>query len=331
MRFVYETTGTPLIAEIGADIVAVLTGETDKNNLVCANIVLANTSITANTPAGWELWDSGWATNQYVLRAPTVDDPTQFKYIRLVFSTFSSIYYSCVVYGMDSWNNVSHTATNETSALSSNMMRYPSATYGVQPMLFYATERFIWFSPTTPGTSQVNDSQFWCLEVDRVHPCLGIGKGRIPSFQVGAWYNNTSSSNPLGRIPRFIDDEGATELTNVQLFPFVNNTPHCFFTTSPGLSVMSQLGIDRATDKDGAVYYGAYQLQFERHQLYGGMAGTSILSNIYIMMGDGGGAVGPVNDEIVYLKDVGTMRVRHAQADLSGDGSPRYLFRVEDE
>ena len=108
-----------------SDIIAVLTGETDKNNLSAMNSP-GGTSIASTYPAGWTVWDSDTGTlNEWVIRAPTVDDGTQYKYVKLRFYTSSSYLYigSQLI---EDWNHTTITATNACTKYVKKCPRVPT-------------------------------------------------------------------------------------------------------------------------------------------------------------------------------------------------------------
>lgn len=332
MYAVYDVRGSPTISEVHDDLVALLTGETDENNLVCSTIDLTGTSIAANTAAGWTLFDGDTGVaNEAILRAPCVDDGAQFKYFRFKITqptTFMVLTYST----MESWDAGTNVATNETTAFVTNLMRTPTATHGIQPLLIRATARYIYFS-TSAGTAGLDRSVLAICEINRVHPCLAVGKGRVPAIASGpAWYLNESSLTRDARIPRIIDDAGTTDLTNVELYPFTTATPIANFTD---MTPFANWDEDVAYDIDGDAHYGAHLLQFDRKTLIGNIAGNTLIANVWLLHADRAGAtgadLGPVNDVICWLDGVGAVRVRHARWDVSGEGSPRWVFRLEDE
>jgi hypothetical protein len=329
MRATLEITGTATLANLLQDIISMLTGETDKNNLITTQLVLGSTSITANTASGWELWDSdagvvSGSTSQ-VIRAPCVDDPTQFKYMQ-IYMTYSSSYYRVYFALMEGWDAGTNTPTRKTAFYEIILGRGPSASYGNTIFILQSTARYIFLANIGSTGDSQNDSTFPCLEINRTHPCLAIGTGRLPAVSFSYnWYTNTSTSGALCHMTRFIDDAGSSDVLNPLIFTFVTSTPSAYWTSGDTFAPFTE---DRATDKDGGIFFGAYLLQFDRRSQYGHIAGTSEVSHVYIAMY---GEPGPANEEISYLKNVGMVRCRKAQFDLNIHASPRWLLRVEDE
>jgi len=87
------------------DYVSILTGETDINNLVSDIFEEESFISVASTVAGWTLWDDQITASGYaVLRAPIVDDPTEYKYAWL------NVTGKAIALELhDSWDEVGHT------------------------------------------------------------------------------------------------------------------------------------------------------------------------------------------------------------------------------
>lgn len=103
--YFYGAGATP--ANILADAVAILTGETTVANL-SASCDKVNTTIDASIAvAGWTLFDAAAGTNAVCLRAPVADSASQYKYLLL--STNTSGYIIATPY--ETWNPDTHTGT----------------------------------------------------------------------------------------------------------------------------------------------------------------------------------------------------------------------------
>lgn len=103
-------------ANILADVVAILTGETNKANL-SASCNQTNTNIDASANvAGWSVYDASAGTNAQCLRAAVADNSSQYKHLVLDFS--SAGYMKMKVY--DTWNNSAHTGTSMASYSDNN-------------------------------------------------------------------------------------------------------------------------------------------------------------------------------------------------------------------
>ena len=85
---------------------AVLTGETVVDNIAVTSLDKPNSWIDITlSNAGWQLHDQ--VANVLVVKAPLVDDPTTFKYVRFYWS--SDDFYMDMY---DGWDNVAHTTSD---------------------------------------------------------------------------------------------------------------------------------------------------------------------------------------------------------------------------
>jgi hypothetical protein len=101
------------VGNIIADVCAIYCGETNPANLSSAcNKPLTN--ILATTPAGWTMHDAAAGGGARVVRAPCVDDPSNFKYLRI--SESSATLY---LHGFETFNATTHVGTNMTANASS--------------------------------------------------------------------------------------------------------------------------------------------------------------------------------------------------------------------
>lgn len=95
-------------ANILADVVAILTGETTVDDL-SASCDKVNTTIDASVAAaGWTLHDASAGTNAVCLKAAVADNASQYKY--LVVDTNSAGYIHTK--GYETWDAGAHTGTN---------------------------------------------------------------------------------------------------------------------------------------------------------------------------------------------------------------------------
>lgn len=112
-------------ANILADVVAILTGTTDKNTL-SATCDKPNTEIlTTYDPAGWVMHDAAAGTNKVVLKATNVDATTKYA----VIDTNSAGY--LVIHAAEAWNETTHTGTNVTTIGNTYQQRYSTTLVGV--------------------------------------------------------------------------------------------------------------------------------------------------------------------------------------------------------
>lgn len=137
MYAVYNYVAGASQANIIADVVKMLTGETNKANL-SADCVQANTSITASfASAGWSVYDASAGTNYQVLRALNNDGST-YKYVGV--KADSSSVWRLAIY--ESWNSSTHVATNPAeNAISGTSMSWNPTAGGY--IYIYASARSI--------------------------------------------------------------------------------------------------------------------------------------------------------------------------------------------
>ncbi|MFZ5531484.1 MAG: hypothetical protein ACOY4U_10620 [Pseudomonadota bacterium] len=109
-RYNYKAGST--LANVIADIVAILTGTTNVNSLSAdcdtANSLILNTYANAS----WVVHDSAAGTNKQVLKGARFDDGTSYEYLMLDFNT--SGYVIMLMY--ETWNATTHAGTNVSSA-----------------------------------------------------------------------------------------------------------------------------------------------------------------------------------------------------------------------
>ena len=112
MYAVYNYAAGATTANILADVIKLLTGETNKANLSAA-CVQANTSITSTVSAGWTVHDAAAGTDYQVIKSLCADGTT-YKYYGLKVDSATAL--RPLTY--ESWNATTHAATNSTAATS---------------------------------------------------------------------------------------------------------------------------------------------------------------------------------------------------------------------
>lgn len=194
-------------AQMGADVVAVIGGETDVNNL-SAGCDKANSSISvAYDNAGWSVYDATAGTNKQVLRAPCNDDPTQYKYAVVDYNNSGYIALNVV----ESWNNSTHVGTNYAySALSTNWNRAPVSTSLATTVYLSASNRRIAMWGTYTGVAST--ALALVLECDTAFTWCGAGQGFVPVCAL-AGPNQTQVY-----MPRYIGKDGSTYSQNSSNF-----------------------------------------------------------------------------------------------------------------
>jgi hypothetical protein len=103
-KYVYNA-GTQ--ANFLSDIVALMTGESNKNNLssMCNK---DTTTITSTLAAGWTVHDASAGTNKVCVKALLPNSVDTYKYV--VIDTNNATYCRFLVY--ETWDNSAHTGTN---------------------------------------------------------------------------------------------------------------------------------------------------------------------------------------------------------------------------
>ena len=165
MYATYQYAAGSTAANILADVVAILTGTTNKATL-SANCVQAGTEIlTTYSVAGWEMFDNAAGANFKVLRAPWhTDNGVGYNYVGIDTNFAGYIH----VRVFESWNAATHVGTNEcqNDSTAGNSQRYNTAAGG---SLY--------------------------ISANAGHSCFMF------SFQSGIWGNSTASS-PSGMFER---------------------------------------------------------------------------------------------------------------------------------
>jgi hypothetical protein len=162
-----------------SDVVAILTGTTDKDTL-SASCDKASTTITSVVAAGWTVHDSSAGTNAVCIKAPLADNASAYKYVVVDTNTAGSVYTK--VY--ETWSDSTHTGTNLTTGSSSSTasQRVDYAAGGL--LNIGASERYCCLTGTygtTYGTSNGTYPLTGCYERTRIGPWDTVAKG-VPPF-----------------------------------------------------------------------------------------------------------------------------------------------------
>lgn len=230
-KYIYNTGATQ--ADILADIVAVLTGETDKNNL-SASCNKTNTTITSIIPAGWTVHDASAGTNMKCLKAVISDDGATYKYIVIDLSNSGYI----LSKGYETWNATNHTGTNLCyySDQTTSGQRWTNG--GAGTLYIFSSVRFIyiWSEYSTTYGSSWASSGTGLFERTRAIPIDTVAYG-LPKWFLSAGtfgydlFNNGNNSF----VPRIIN-KSKTELTTSNAY--VIPTPIPYTTTIDGASML---------------------------------------------------------------------------------------------
>lgn len=176
MYAVYNYAAGTTTTNVIADIVKLITGETNKANL-SANCVQANTNIVSTVAAGWTEHDAAAGTDYRVVKRLAADGTTM-KYYGIKAES------ATVIRGLtyESWNETTHTATNAIATnWSTAAAGWSSAAGGY--LYLYVTPRNIYINTYASG-SWLNVSSMAFVELTRDtipagYPCaaLGVGSG----------------------------------------------------------------------------------------------------------------------------------------------------------
>jgi hypothetical protein len=323
----YASVASPSAANFGADVVAVLTGETNKANL-SADCSQTNTSIVDTVhPAGWTVWDSATGTSdEWVLRAPCDGDASKYKYLRMRFY-ISSGYMRIDTRLMEGWNTSTNAATNSCSVTNMTHVgpRIPITTYGdfIQAMDVMSSEHYIFFRDT--GYSATNGRSYMmpCLELDRIHPCLAVGSGYLPAVQVElSWDAATSITSYQGQMCRVIDDAGTADIQPLD----VRVLSTLVRPSNLRSSEFDNADIIASYDDSSVASYELYAFLVERRDLVAGIIGISDLAEVYYWQA---GTLSGFEDDTTHELDAANdLRLSGLHWDqVAATGSGRILFR----
>lgn len=170
-------------ANILADLTAILTGETDKNNL-SAGCDKTNTTITSTIAAGWTLHDGSSGTNKKVIKAPYSGNASKYKYAEI--NLYSTTGFTAQIY--EDFNATTHTGTNASGQSQTTYLQRLLLTSNDNKIHVWATPRMIaLFSEL--GSGLVGDDSYsgatiitemkplppWNNDTDYPYPSFGIG------------------------------------------------------------------------------------------------------------------------------------------------------------
>ena len=188
-RYAAGSTGLNVLA----DVVAILTGETDVNNL-SANCLKADSSIiTTYDPAGWEIHDNASHTNGVMLRAINLDNQS-YKYYGIQVNSSTSFNARIA----ETWNAVTHTGTNVAGSYD-----IPCNLTGGGYWYIYAHKGCVYILPFHNSAYQGTRG---CFEVDNSRGLIPAG---YPTWAISA---NTSFGGTM-YFPRRKSTSGTGDQT----------------------------------------------------------------------------------------------------------------------
>jgi len=196
-RYNYSAGAT--VANIKNDIVAILTGTTDKNTL-SASCDKPNTYIyNTYTNAEWILHDAAAGTNKVVLKGARFDDPTSYEYAMLDFGTASK--FGIQLY--ETWDAGTHTGTNPnyTAAGAGTTTYYQriNTTAGGSVIIYAYAGRCILFQGNTSTGLGDDTYKAWlgCMQRSRLSPWDTVAAGYPLSVVANGHVMFGNSSPPL--------------------------------------------------------------------------------------------------------------------------------------
>ncbi|MEO5330558.1 MAG: hypothetical protein H7839_00935 [Magnetococcus sp. YQC-5] len=183
-----------------SDLIAILTGETNVNNL-SASCVKTSTTIESITAAGWVLHDAAAGTNAKCLKAPLTDDAATFKYV--VLDTNTAGYVITKIF--ETWNASTHAGTNMcfNSDVVGYQQRWSATVAGT--IYIFATARFILLAGLYSGLwgSSTNAGPSGCFERSRVCAWDTVAAG-WPPYYFCAFGDLAFSSSNSAWAPRLM-------------------------------------------------------------------------------------------------------------------------------
>lgn len=209
------------VANLLSDVVAVLTGTTDKATL-SASIIQNTSYIESTVSAGWTIHDANPGTNKKVLSAPNPDGTA--KYVLLDANTAGYLLISC----FESWNSSTHVGTNATS-LSGSQTFCPKVNLGAGSTLFIGASSHYLFCESY--TSNAYDQRNFLVGTrQRIEPWDTVVAGYPVAVQ-------TSQSWNLWHSPRMRNFAGSDA---------TSSTASLNMTTAYGQTLSGTQGRDSA-------------------------------------------------------------------------------------
>lgn len=293
-----QISSTATAAQVVTDIVAVLTGTTDVNEL-SAQIVKANSQIISTDPAGWTLVGD-YLTTGKVLSAPVADNASQYKYVA-IFTSGTSVAYQ-LGEGYNAGGKTLTTATashGQISNYANNAVAFPHG-YMTFDLYITASARHIGFHTliNSGGNYYAGDlgGVFECTRKDIWNTS---SSGFLPAVQTNATYGliqhgSSHASNQFAsgmglNTTRYIADSGAAPTVisagkSAMTLPWYSGIPSDTDTTiiTLGACGMNAMGSSMVTNSTGSKVHGLIPFGHGRcsHRFIGGE--ISPVCNIFI-------------------------------------------------
>ncbi len=170
-------------ANILADIVAILTGTTDKTTLSTGCDQVNTEIINTYDNAGWTVHDAAAGTNAKVIKAECQGDAAQFKFVEINTDTAGQIFAGL----WESFNETTHVGTNAAYGSKTNGygQRYATAATGVL-YISASSGRIILYGVSSAGNgiSNTPGSATGVFESGREFSWCAVGQGFTPVAQL---------------------------------------------------------------------------------------------------------------------------------------------------
>jgi hypothetical protein len=183
----YNYTSGATLANIAADVIALLTGTVLKASL-SAGCDAANTEIYAPSGdnagyavAGWTVHDAAAGTNKQVLKAAVVDDAAFYKYVMVDYNTAG--YMQLHLY--ETWDAGTHAGTNQATAIATTGQQRITVGTGAT-LAIGASARYIMMQSITAAGIGASEANEWTgvFERSRLAPWDTVGNAYPPSVLV---------------------------------------------------------------------------------------------------------------------------------------------------
>ncbi|ALG67867.1 hypothetical protein [Beggiatoa leptomitoformis] len=200
MRTKYTYSASATLAHVHADIIAILTGETDVNNLSASCNKASSSILTTISTAGWSVHDSSTGTtNKTIIKAPHADNASNYKYVE-IYSQTSSL----TVTLWEAWNETTNAGTNQSTAVT-------------QPLnLTSGGSVYIWANPRYLVMASEIGASWGNSQNSGVVPIFELSRGQpwnttsYPSFCLVNFYYTIYSNTAATYIPKAVDNNGNT-------------------------------------------------------------------------------------------------------------------------
>lgn len=280
----YEYKAGTTLANLIADVTAILTGTTDKATL-SADCVQATTEIISTVAAGWVMHDAAAGTNKVCLKALNIDGGT-YKYMTLDFNTANQL----MILSYESWNASTHVGTNVTYTDSTNSLAIGISSGGT--VFIFGSGRYALIS--TVSSTFVWSNLVGVIEYTRDDPWNTVANG-YPAYGLFR-ANALAGCNPASGYSNLFNPPRTKDLTVDRL----SGGAGLGYNTKLILSNYGPFYLTKLMDANGAAYIPLLTIQVS---IQGGlpvtrevgMLGGSLLG-IYLTVS----GLGVSGDEVTY-------------------------------